>query len=102
MVESPIIILIEMLGGLIENFIGSFRIVYIKLTELFISLVIISGINPIGFIIAVVFGSLVLFFILKFVFGSSKTLLVIFLFYFILVIIIAISILSTGPSTPAA
>jgi len=102
MVESPIIILIEMLGALIENFIGSFRIIYLKLTELFISLAIISGINPIGFIIAVIFGSLVLFFILKFVFGSSKTLLVIFLFYFILLIVIVISILSTGPSAPPA
>ena len=102
MVNSPIIILIEMLQALIANFIGSFRIIYLKLTELFISLAIISGINPIGFIIAVIFGSLVLFFILKFVFGSSKTLLVIFLFYFILLIVIVISILSTGPSAPPA
>jgi len=95
MVNSPIIILIEMLRALIENFIGSFQIIYIKLIELFISLAIISGINPIGFIVAVIFGSIVLFFILKFAFGSSKTLLVIFFFYFILLVIVAVSLLST-------
>ena len=95
MVESPIIILIELLQGLIENFIGSFQIVYVKLIELFISLSIISGVNPIGFIFALLVGSLVLFFILKFVFGSSKTLLVIFLFYFVLMIMFSISIIKT-------
>jgi hypothetical protein len=101
MVESPIVILIELLKALIENFIGSFQIIYVKLTELFVSLAIISGLNPIGFIIAVIFGSLVLFFILKFVFGSSKTLLAIFLFYFILMIIVAISFLAAGSATGA-
>ena len=102
MVNSPIVILIEMLQALIENFIGSFQIVYIKLIELFITLSIISGINPVAFIVVVVFGSLVLFFILKFVFGSSKVLLVIFLFYFILMVIVALSILSVPPPAPPA
>ena len=100
MVDSPITILIEMLQALIANIIGSFQVIYIKLTELFISLSFISGINPIGFVLAVIIGSIVLFFILKFVFGSSKILLVIFLFYFILLVIVAISLLSTSP-TPA-
>lgn len=98
MVNSPIIILIELLQALIKNFIGSFQIIYIKLTELFVSLAIISGISPIGFVIAVIFGSLVLFFMLKFIFGSSKTLLAIFLFYFILLIIVVISLLAAAPA----
>ncbi len=101
MVESPFIILIEMLRALIENFIGSFQIIYIKLIELFVTLSIISGISPVAFIVVVVFGSLVLFFILKFVFGSSKVLLVIFLFYFILIVIVAASIMSVGPPAPS-
>jgi len=102
MVNSPFVILIEMLQALIENFIGSFQIIYIKLIEFFITLTIISGINPMAFVVAVIFGSLVLFFILKFVFGSSKILLVIFLFYFIFIVIVSISMLSTGQAAPPA
>lgn len=102
MVNPPITILIELLQEIIKSSIGVFEIIYIKLTELFISLSIISGINPLGFVIALVFGSLVLFFIIKFVFGSSKTLLVIFLFYLILLIMVAISLLTVGQSASPA
>ncbi len=102
MVESPFVILIEMLQALIENFIGSFQIIYIKLIELFITLSIISGVSPVAFVVVVIFGSLVLFFILKFVFGSSKILLVIFLFYFIFMVIISFSMLSATQAAPPA
>ncbi len=100
MVESPIIILIELLQELIKNFIGTFQIIYVKLTELFISLSIISGLSPIGFVVAVIFGSLVLFFILKFIFGSSKTLMIIYFFYLILMVMVSLTLLARPP-TPA-
>ncbi len=102
MVESPIVILIELLGALIENFIGSFQIVYIKMIDLFISLSIISGLNPAGFVIAILIGSIVLFFIIKFVFGSSKILLVIFLFYFVLIVMLSISLLAVSSVPPTS
>ena len=99
MVKSPFTILIELLIALIENFIGSFQVTYIKLIELFVSLAFISGLSPVAFVVAVIFGSLVLFFILKFVFGSSKTLLVIFIFYFILMIIVSLTMLAGTPAS---
>ena len=91
-IKSPILILLELLIGLIQQFNSTFEFIYVKLVELFIILGTISGFGPMGLIIAVIFGSLVLFLVLKFIFGSSKTLMVIFLLYLLLLIFITISI----------
>ena len=90
MVESPIAIFIELLKELIKNSAGTFQIVFSKLIELFISLSLIANFSPLGFFAAVVFGSLVLLFVIKFVFGSPKSTLAILILYFILLIIVAI------------
>ncbi len=88
-------ILLDLLEGLIINFIESFQLIYLKMLELFITLGVISGLSPIGFVIALFFGSIVFYFILKFVFGSSRILFFIFLFYFFLLILIAFSLMTT-------
>ena len=91
-IRSPLVIIIELLGGLIANFLQSFAFIYVKLVELFVNLGYISGLSPIGFLIALFIGSLVVYFILKFIFGSSRVLFFIFLFYFALLILISISL----------
>jgi hypothetical protein len=91
-IRSPIIILIELLGGLIVNFIQSFAFIYTKLVELFVNLGYMSGLSPLGFLVALFIGSFVVYFILKFIFGSSRVLFFIFLFYFALLILISISL----------
>ena len=91
-VKSPIIIILELLAGLIANIAQSFTFIYTKLVELFITLGYISGLSPIGFVLALAVGSTVVFFILKFVFGSSKMLLYVFLFYMAVLGIITLSL----------
>jgi hypothetical protein len=91
-IRSPILIIIELLVGLIANIVQSFLFIYTKLVELFVTLGYISGFGPLGFALALVIGSTVVFFILKFVFGSSKTLLYVFLFYMAVLGMIAISL----------
>lgn len=92
-VRSPIIIIIELLAGLIANIVQSFAFIYTKLLELFITLGYISGLSPIGFAVALIVGSTVIFFVLKFMFGSSKTLLYVFLFYLAVLGMISISLI---------
>jgi hypothetical protein len=94
-VKSPFLILLEMLEGLINNFISSFQLIYYKMAELFITLSIISGLSSLGFIAALFFGSVVCFLIIKFVFGSSKEFLYISLFYFLLLVLFSISTISS-------
>ena len=91
-IRSPLLILLELLEGLILNIASSFSLVHQKILELFITLGFISGLNPIGFVVAVFFGSIVFYFILKFMFGSSKTLFFVFMFYFLLLILVGFSL----------
>jgi hypothetical protein len=62
--------------------------------ELFVSLDAISGLSPVGFVMALMTGSMVVFLVLKFIFGSSKELIYISLFYFVLLILLSISLIS--------
>ncbi|MBN2203013.1 MAG: hypothetical protein JW700_02420 [Candidatus Aenigmarchaeota archaeon] len=91
-IRSPLVIIIELLGSLIVNTIESFVTIYVKLLELFVTLGYISGLSPLGFILALFIGSLVIYFIIKYVFGSSKTLVFVFLFYFALLVLLGISL----------
>ncbi|MFH1473262.1 MAG: hypothetical protein ABIE55_00015 [Candidatus Aenigmatarchaeota archaeon] len=93
-IKSPLLILLEMLGGLIENFVSSFQLVFSKMVELFITLDKISGLGIPGFIIAILTGSVVGFLVIKFVFGTSKELIYISLFYFMMLILLSISLAS--------
>jgi len=92
-IRSPFLILLDLLEGLIINIIESFKLVYLRMLELIVTLGFISGLNPIGFIVALFLGSIVFYFILKFIFGSSRILFFIFLFYFILLILVAFSLI---------
>jgi hypothetical protein len=94
-VRSPIVILIELMEGLIGNFVSSFQLVFDKMFELFATLDMISGLSPLGFVVAVGVGSVVFFLTLKFVFGTSRELIYISLFYFMLLILFSISLIST-------
>jgi len=96
MVKSPILILLELIGGLIVQLIESFGFVYLKLLELFVTLGVISGFGPLGFTVAIIFGSVVLYFVLRFAFGYSKTMFLLFLIYILLLIFVAISISATA------
>ena len=91
-IRSPIVIIIELLVGLIANIAQSFSFIYTKLVELFATLGYMSGFGPLGFAVALIIGSTVIFFILKFIFGSSKTLIYVFLFYLAVLGMIAISL----------
>lgn len=95
MVESPIIIIIEIFLGLIAASIQMLLFLFEKLGELFISLAYLAAINPIGFIISVFIGAICLFFILKLIFHESKFLLIafgIFILFLVSILIIAILI----------
>lgn len=92
-VKSPILIVFELIKGLIENIQSSFYFIAVKLSELFVSLRFIANYSPIGFFIAIIFGSVVIFFLLKYTFGSSKALTILFIFY----ILIMFLLLSTVP-----
>ena len=94
-IRSPFIILLEMLGGLIENFVSSFQLIFNKMLELFVSLSIISGLGPLGFVASATIGSVIFFLVIKLVFGTSKELFYISLFYFLLFILFSISLVST-------
>lgn len=93
-IRSPIIILLELLGGLLVSFVQTFSMMYSKLVELFVTLGYISGLSPFGFVIAVFIGSFVCYFVIKFVFGSSKTLLYIFVFYLAVLVLVSVSLVS--------
>jgi len=90
-VKPPILILIELLQGLFKQVVTTFNLLAEKLIELFISLNYISKLGLGGFFVAILFGSIVLFIIVKVSFGTSKTFFVVFLFYFILLILVYLS-----------
>ncbi|MEM7819162.1 MAG: hypothetical protein QW403_03425 [Candidatus Aenigmatarchaeota archaeon] len=95
MVESPIVIIIEIFLGLIAASIQMIIFLFGKLGELFVSLAYLAVINPIGFIISVFIGAICLYFILKLIFRESKFLLLafgIFILFLVSLLIIAILI----------
>ena len=94
MIRSPLIILLELVIGLIQQIMNSSSFAFSKLIELFITLSFISGLSPVGFVLSMFIGLLVIFFILKLSFGSSKTLIILFLFFFILLFLVLLGVSS--------
>jgi len=90
MVESPLIIIIELIIGLIKQAIDTITFTISKFIELFISLAYVASTNILGFIIATVIGSIVLYFVLKVVGGSSKQIILLFLAFFVIIIIVVL------------
>ncbi|MHA1778618.1 MAG: hypothetical protein ACTSYN_03510 [Candidatus Heimdallarchaeaceae archaeon] len=85
--KSPLLILLELFGGLLKSSTDTMRFVGSKLIELFISLGFMAGTSPLGLVIAIAIATAVIFFIMKFVFGASKNLIIIMLVAVVLFII---------------
>jgi hypothetical protein len=102
MLKSPLLVLLELVVGLITQMLNTFQFMYAKLLELFIVLSIVSGMSPIGFALAIFLFSIVLFFVLKYIFGSSRILMLLFLIYIFLIgmVIITLSYMPLTIETP--
>ena len=95
MVESPIIIIIEIFLGIIVASIQMILFLMGKLAELFVSLAYLAAVNPIGFIVSVFIGAVCLYFLLKLIFRESKFLLIalgIFIIFLVSILLIALLI----------
>lgn len=86
--KSPLMILIELIVGLISRIFESINFTLMKMVELFISLSFIANLNTFGLIMAVLFGSIIFYFVLKYLFGTSKTLVVLIIFLVIILLFI--------------
>jgi len=87
-VKSPIQILVEIL---VVIFISSVKILIMVaqlMYELYLSLRIMSYSNPMGFILALTVGGIILFFTLKFMFGSTMAAMKIIAIYIVIVVLL--------------
>lgn len=75
--KSPLIILLELFAGLIKSSTDTMRFVGSKLIELFILLGFIAGTSTFGLVVSIGIGGTVLFFVMKFILGASKNLILI-------------------------
>jgi hypothetical protein len=71
--KAPFVILLELFIGLITSIIDTLAFMVSKLIEFFISLGVIASGSPLGFIVAVAVGTAIILFIMKFVFDSSRS-----------------------------
>lgn len=71
--KAPFVILLELFIGLITSIIDTLAFMVSKLIELFISLGVIASGSPLGFVVAVAVGTAIILFIMKFVFDSSRS-----------------------------
>ena len=99
MVKSPFQIIIELLAGLSQGLIEDLSFMHSKIFELFVSLSFLARINPLGFSLAIAIGSIVLYLILKFAIGYSKTLVMLVV---ILMILLLFGVGVTMTTTPVA
>jgi len=88
MVKSPLQIILEILVYIILTMVETILTVSRMLGELFFSLTVISQVGVLGLIISSIIGGLVLFFVSKFLFGTSKSLIKIALVYVALVLVL--------------
>ena len=97
--KSPLIVLIEMVSGLISRIFESSSFIILKIFELLSSLMFITRYGILGVILVLMVVFLVIFLALKFLFKSSRTLLILLIVFIILIMIFAFS-LSIAPPTP--
>lgn len=84
-VKSPLQILVEIL---VLIFVSSVKILFAMsqlLYELYLSLRMMSYTNPMGFILAITIGGIILFFTLKFIFGNTMAALKVMAVYIVIV-----------------
>ena len=86
MVQNPSVIILEILDFLLRTTINTIIFISKKLTELFFSLSLLG--SPMEIFIGSVIGGAVLYFIGKYLFGTTKTLVVVLVLYVLLVLAI--------------
>lgn len=96
--ESPFIVLIELILGLISRTSESLTFVFSKIIEFFLSLQSVSGIGGV-FIVAII-GAIVLLFSLKFIFKASKMLIVLWIVLIVVVVVFLIYLSMTYSPPP--
>ena len=72
--NSPLIIIAELLFGVLSSVVGTILFIFEKLGELALSLLFFSSLGIFAFIVAVVIGVAVFILITKFILKSSSTL----------------------------
>ena len=97
MVKSPVQIIIELLVGLISGLVEDLEFINAKMVELFISLGFLARTNPLGAVIAVVSGSLVLFFTLKYASGYVKIIIILSVILVFLLLLVGLAFTITTP-----
>ena len=100
MVKSPLQVIYELLVGIIQSIVNTFKFIFEKLVELFMSLAFIANTGIVGMLVASVVGAIVVVLVAKFVFKSSKSLLQILLVYGIFVVILGAIFILTAPVQP--
>jgi hypothetical protein len=90
---NPLAIVIDILVFLVAATWSTIKFVGIKLIEFFLALAEVSSNNFLSLIIASVVGGVVIYFILKFLFKTTKSFVLILILY-ILVIIFIIGVLT--------
>jgi hypothetical protein len=89
--DSPLIVLIELIVGLISRTSESLTFIFSKIIEFFASLQFVSGIG--GIIVVAIVGAIVLLFALKFFFKASKTLIILWLIFIVVLAFLVIALL---------
>jgi hypothetical protein len=100
MVKSPFQIIFELLVLLINTTIEGLGLVIDKLVELFESLVFIAKTGLAGLVISSIIGGIVVIFVSKFLFGSTKSLMKILLVYLAFILIVTLLFVLTTTQTP--
>jgi len=88
--ESPLIIIVELLFGVINGIYKTLTFVFGKLGELLISLLFFSALGIFGFFLAVAIGAIVFILMAKFIFKTWKSL---FVFGIALLVTVAVLVL---------
>jgi len=99
--KSPLIILIELILGLITRASETIGFLFFKVLEFLASLSTFTIFGVSGLLIALVIGTIVVFFAIKFFFKSSKSLIILWLVLIGLVILFILALVIVGPPTPA-
>jgi len=90
MVKNPLEIILELLTYIIQTSIEAIIFIIDKLRQLFVSLVFIAGMGIPGLIIASIIGGIVLFFVSKFLFKSTESLVKVFIVYIVFILILVV------------
>jgi len=90
MPKNPLQIILELFLVIIQSIIKTLTLIFQKLVELFWSLTFIAETGVIGLIIACLIGGIVIYFISKFIFKNTKSLVQILLIYIVFIFILVL------------